>query len=110
MSIDPLIDIAKTKNGKLLRRRFRFPFQLFDEVIVPECEKVNLFGTICESRVRIPTPFKILMALRLLGRGNTCDDISELSGGSESTANSVFKTFVTILTRTNQPQRHKILT
>lgn len=94
LTADPSVDLARTKGGKIFRRRFRVPFQLFDEVILPECERVNLFGTACERKVRVPTPFKILMALRILGRGSTCDDIAELSGGSESTANSVFKTFI----------------
>ena len=35
-----------------------------------------------------------MVALRILGRGCTADDIEELSGIGESTANYVFKTFV----------------
>ena len=40
----------------------------------------------------IPIEFKIMVALCILGRGCTADDIEELSGIGESTANFIFKT------------------
>ena len=54
----------------------------------------NIFGAACSH---IPIEFKILVALRILGRNNTADDTNELSGGSigESTCVHIFKAFVT---------------
>ena len=58
------------------------------------CKRVNLFKTKCEAKVRIPLEFKILMALRIIGRGNVSDDIAEMSGGCESSVQAVFVAFV----------------
>ena len=66
---DITIDNPKSRAAKIFRRRFRVPYRLFRDVIVPECERVNIFGTKVESKVRIPLQFKILIALRILGRG-----------------------------------------
>ena len=35
-----------------------------------------------------------MVALRILGRGSSCDDICEMSGVGESTVNSIFKQFI----------------
>ena len=43
---------------------------MFIETLIPRCVEKNIFGTKCESRVRIPIEFKILIALRILARGN----------------------------------------
>ena len=72
--------------------RFRIPPRLFFDVLVPMCESKNVFQMKHDGR--IPIQFKIMVALRILGRGVTADDIEELSGIGESTALSIFKTFV----------------
>ena len=66
---DPKINNPKSRIAKLFRRRFRVPFRLFNKLIVPECKRVNLFDTKQENMVRIPLEFKILIALRIIGRG-----------------------------------------
>ena len=78
---------------KKFRRRFRIPFALFHEWLVPICREKNLFGA---AQSPIPLEFKVLVTLRILGRNNTADDTNELSRGSigESSCNEIFKTFV----------------
>lgn len=65
---------------------------MFIDVIVPACREKNIFGirpTSC-----IPIEFKILISLRILGRGNCQDDMFELSKVKESTVGRIFKQFV----------------
>jgi len=84
----------KTKEGKLFRRRFRIPFLLFKDALVPLCREYNIFDTKNENAVRVPLEFKILYSLRILGRGNCCDDIAEIGISFESTVNWIFKKFI----------------
>jgi hypothetical protein len=79
---------------RIFRRRFRVPFPVFEH-IVSECNRVNLFNIKSESRVRIPTEFKVLISLRILGRGNCFDDISEMSNVFQSSVAHIFHVFVT---------------
>jgi hypothetical protein len=79
--------------GKLFRRRFRIPFPVFKDVLVPLCRDANIFGTSVEAYVRVPLEFKILVSLRILGRGNVADDIFEMSKVPESTCNTIFHRF-----------------
>ena len=79
----PEVKVERSKWGKLFRRRFRVPFALFDKILVPKCREANIFATISEARVRIPLEFKLLMCLRILGRGNVADDIAEMSWAFE---------------------------
>ena len=53
------------------------------------CKEINVFEMKISSRITIE--FKILVALRILGRDNDCDTVSELSAISESTCNEIFK-------------------
>jgi hypothetical protein len=86
-------DIADPNSfvGKKFRRRFRVPYQLFVDIIIPKCAK---FGILSVARERIPVEFKILAALRMLGRDSCADSVSELSFMGESTCNSIFKRFL----------------
>ncbi len=54
------------------------------------CDQRNIF---CSSR-SIPIEFKILVGLRILGRGNCADDVEEMSEIPESSCNFIFKQFV----------------
>ena len=65
--------------AKLFRLRFRVPFALFRDILVPMCREKDVFGDRDNHRVRVPLEFKILASLRILGRGNSADDIAELS-------------------------------
>ena len=90
---DPEIQRSGTQLGRKFRRRFRVPFPVFEH-IVHQCKLVNLFGTIHEGKVRIPIEFKVLISLRILGRGNCFDDVEEFSNIPESTIHSIFHQFV----------------
>ena len=87
---DNIRDI-NTHEGKEFRRRFRVPAPFFLDWLVPECKRVNIFGA---SKDIIPVEIKLLICLRLLGRGNVIDDIVELSKCSNRSVRFLFKTFV----------------
>lgn len=74
------------------RRRFRVPYKLFKEVIVPQCEENNIFEM--KSNSTIPIEFRILIALRIMGRDSTGDDCEELSFVGEQTSRDIFKKFI----------------
>jgi len=76
------------------RRRFRVPYVIFKNWIVPICEEHNIFETKDTCRVRIPLELKVLVSLRVLGRGNCADDIEEFSKVPISTVHHIFKTFI----------------
>ena len=76
--------------NKLFRLRFRIPYLVFKEFLVPMCKDANIFSITEEFRVRVPLEFKILMCLRILSRGNVADDIAELSSGCPSTVNFIY--------------------
>lgn len=58
------------------------------------CENVLITSNVFEikdpARVRVPIEFKILAALRILGRGNCVQDIEKFSGIAESTCLALF--------------------
>ena len=54
MILDPEIRNQTSRIAKLIRRRFRVPFHLFNEIIVPYCHNANIFGIKCESKIRVP--------------------------------------------------------
>jgi hypothetical protein len=78
--------------GRKFRRRFRVPYDLFIK-IKELCMEKGIFQT--KIRSRIPIEFKILISLRILARGNCCDDLNEFSSVGESTCNYIFHKFVT---------------
>jgi hypothetical protein len=63
---------------------------MFVNKLVPMCIEKNIFGT---SRT-IPVEFKLLVALRMLGRGSCADDMEELSGIAESSCQHIFRTWL----------------
>ena len=99
-----------TKEGKIFRRRFRLPFEIFDKVLVPLCKEHNIFDNVGEDQ--IPIEIKILMCLRILGRNAICDDIKEFNGDciGESTINDIFKKFVTNFAKRIYPKIVKLPT
>ena len=83
-----------SKLAKLFMLRFRMPFYLFQGWFVPQCLENKIFG---ESHTRvdsIPIEFKLLMCLRILGRGNCYDDLNEFSMISNSSVQRIFLQFV----------------
>jgi len=94
MLMDPTIKDASSKIGRDFRRRFRVPYPVFDQIIVPECDRLNVFEVSDLARIRLPTEFKVLICLRILGRGAYHDDIGEMAGSFKSTVHSVFQKFL----------------
>ena len=88
---NPLTNDPQSKQGKLFRRRFRVPFPVFLEMI-QDCKDKKIFGRGKNSF--IPVEIKLLCVLRMLGRDEIADTISELSDVGESTCNTLFKTFI----------------
>jgi hypothetical protein len=91
---NPETQDPNSTEGKKFRRRFRIPYPLFKECLVPLCKEHNIFNLKKERKGIIPIELKIMAALRVLGRGSCCDDIAEMSEIGESTANHIFKMFV----------------
>ena len=76
---DRRLEDERSDIAKLFRLRFRIPYLLFRDVLVPTFKEKNIFPDTINHRVKVPLEFKILASLRILGRGNCADDISELS-------------------------------
>jgi hypothetical protein len=91
---DRRLSDERSELSKLFRLRFRVPFSLFRDILVPMCREKNIFGAENNHRARVPLEFKILASLRILGRGNCADDISELSQILNSSVTYYFHRFV----------------
>jgi len=91
---NPNVTDPDSFEGNKFRRRFRVPYPVFKELLVPLCHEKNIFNS--NKKSFIPTEFKVLIALlALLGRNNTADHCCEgMSGIGESTCNSIFKAFI----------------
>ena len=70
--LHPDMKVAKSKIARDFRRKFRVPFPVFDKIIVPECDRLNVFEVTDTARVRIPTDFKVMICLRILGKLKYC--------------------------------------
>ena len=101
---NPEVEDPDSALGKRFRLRFRVPFAMYKEILLPMCRERGIFPSDGSWREKIPSEFKLLMCLRILGRGNYADDVSELSGIAPSSVNSIFKDFVM---KHNKP--HKLL-
>lgn len=90
---DERVHDPDSRQGRLFRRRFRLPYQLFTH-LVKVCKMHNILKMTDPVKQRIPIEFKILVALRILGRGTLADDVAEMSGIGTSTAYEIFHTFI----------------
>ena len=70
------------------RLRFRVPFPLFKKLI-PAVKAAHIFNKSRSSY--IPLEFKVMIALRIIGRDTDCDTASELSCVPKSTCNAIVK-------------------
>ena len=95
MLMNPNLLIDGSHIAKVFRLRFRIPFLMFRDILMPMVVSANIFPNDAHRRVNTPTEFKVLASLRILGRGNCCDDISEMSMISPSSCNRYFNTLVT---------------
>ena len=72
----PGIENPISYHARLFRiTRFRVPYLLFRDWLVPVCKVHNIFNLKIQSRV--PIEYKILVALRILGRDCDADTASE---------------------------------
>ena len=56
------------------------------------CKQQKIFGT--GMNFKISVELKLLIALRMLGRGVCADEVEEMSGVAESTCHFIFKKFI----------------
>ena len=91
---NPVVEDPKSKEGKSFRRRFRVPFPLFKEILLPLCIEHQIFNH--NRRSRIPVEAKLLSSLRILGRDSCADDVAELLQNviGESHVYTIFKQFI----------------
>lgn len=80
-----------TFNCKKFLLRFRIPFPLFNDFLIPAIKGARLFNS-CRSS-KIPVEFKVMIALRIIARDTCADTGSELSAVPKSTCNAIFKSF-----------------
>jgi hypothetical protein len=95
---NPKTEFGYTKEGKEFRQKWRVPKAVANH-IVEKCKVLDedgrdLFGIKFHNKARVPIEFKVLIALRILARGNCADDIAEMSNGRSASVYTFFTTFV----------------
>ena len=85
------IKVPGSYSDRLFRKRFRLPYALFVK-FVKEAKDCNLFEEVRSGKIAVE--FKVMIGLRILGRDNCADDISEYLNIGESTINNIFKQFL----------------
>jgi hypothetical protein len=85
---DPL-----SRNGIKFRARFRTPYPLFSELLVPLCIQYNVFK-IQRENFGVPVKFRVLIGLRFLARAHDSDTMEELSQVKSSTCHTIFHQFI----------------
>ena len=88
---DPELNNPWSRESKKFRLRFRVTFKLF-EYIVQVIRDAKLYSNLRQGSV--PLELKVLIGLRMLGRGNFGDDIAEMSGLPLSSVYHFFHEFV----------------
>lgn len=90
--------LISSREGKLFRRRFRVPWDVFVDLL-QKCKEKKLFGEnsllqfdCCGSTI-CPYAIKLLGVLRILGRNWCCDDVAEATGMGETTVRRAFLDF-----------------
>lgn len=90
---DPRVRDPSSKKGKIFRRRFRVPYAVFSWICT-KCRIFNVFEIRRENSVEVPLEIKVLIVLRMLGRGECADTLADLSKVSESHCRTIFLLFV----------------
>jgi len=88
---DPELNNPWSNKSKKFRLGFRVTFKLF-EYIVQIIRDAKLYSNLRQGSV--PLELKVLIGLRMLGRGNFGDDIAEMSGLPLSSVYHFFHEFV----------------
>jgi len=92
MLLDPALKEPESREAKVFRRRFRVTYSIF-LYIVDLCNQKSVFNT-KRNYGTVPNELKVLIGLRILGRGNVADDIAEMSGVPPSSVARFFGQFV----------------
>jgi hypothetical protein len=91
----PEIKDPCSKLARLFRRRFRLPFSLFTSLL-DLCKQREVFETKGDPQHRhymIPQEIKLLLCLRIMGRDEVFDTVSELCGVSEDMCRTILFNF-----------------
>ncbi len=88
---EPSLSIPTSKAARLFRRRFRVPYLLFKDVLVPQCKQAGIGSA---KSYAVPIELRILIVLRILGKDGVYDDCSNETFAGESTVASIFKSFL----------------
>jgi len=91
---NPALENPQSAEAKQFKLRFRVPYLLFKLYLLPMCTEKEIFPRKANWRHKIPAEFKLLVSLRIFGRGTCADDIAEMSGCRNSTISVIFKDFV----------------
>ena len=91
---DPAVRDPLSRVGKLFRLRFRTPWDLYHNQLLPMVRAANIFPERQIRKVRVPLEIKILLCLRRLGRGLVADDVAELANAAASSVEAIFHQFV----------------
>jgi hypothetical protein len=91
---NPNVRNEDSREAKIFRLRFRCPFAMFVDFLMPFVVEKKIFPSKCPEYARVPVEIKVLIALRILARGNVFDDVAEMSAVAKSTVVDIFKQFV----------------
>jgi hypothetical protein len=72
-----LLEDPASATARTFRRRFRVPWLFYKEELLPWTRERFPCRPDCSGREGIPTEYKLLAALRALGRGTHFDDLAE---------------------------------
>jgi hypothetical protein len=88
------ISDPKSWAGRTFRRRFRVPYPLYRDVLMPLVHEHNLFDIKDATKIKIKAEYRLMCSLRMLGRGECADTASELSKMAENTCYHIHKRFI----------------
>ena len=92
MLAHPDIKEPNSRMGLKFRLRFRVPYSVFKEVLVPRCIADDVFE--CKRQTQLQVEIKVLICLRILGRGHDFDTLNEISLVPKSTCHAVYNKFI----------------
>jgi hypothetical protein len=88
----PELRTYRSHQYREFRTTYRMPPELFLDHFLPQAKAHNLFDLKYKSG--IPLEIKLMIGLRVLGRGTVMADIEEMSGVPRSTCYDIFKDFL----------------
>ena len=74
---DPRVMDENCAQAKRFRLRFRTPFLMFLDFLIPMVRSADIFPPEDDGRIKVPLEIKVLLSLQILGRDNCADDIGQ---------------------------------